>query len=210
MYECGGILSKNMEKQHNLSEKKRTNYLSWDETFMLMAGIIAQRSKDPNTQAGTCIVDENNVIVGLGYNGFPRGCSDDSLPWRRDREYKLSETKYAYVVHSEVNAIYNANKPVKNCKLYCVLFPCNECSKTIIQSGIKEIIYQKDWYHDQEEWVAARKMLDLAGVKYRQYAPQHDIKKLFAAPTDADDSAPTVKSSPAAIDNNEFVFEEII
>ena len=205
---CGNY--NNMEKQHINSEKKRDNYLSWDETFMLMAGIIAQRSKAPNTQVGACIVDENNVIVGLGYNGFPRGCSDDSLPWRRGREYKLSETKYAYVGHSEANAIFNANKPVKGCKLYCVLFPCNECAKIIIQTGIKEIIYQEDWYHDDEQMIASRKMLDLAGVKCRTYAPRYDIKKLFAAPTNADDSAPTVKSSPAAIDNNEFIVEEII
>jgi len=197
-----------MEKQHNDSEKKRENYLSWDETFMLVAGVIAQRSKDPNTQLGACIVDENNVIVGLGYNGFPRGCSDDLLPWRRGREFKLSETKYAYVVHSEANAIFNANKSVKDCKLYTSLFPCNECTKIIIQSGIKEIIYQEDWYHDDEAWVASRKMFDLAGVKYWQYTPQYDIKKLFTA--EKISSLPKENSSNQNPNASDFVFEEIL
>jgi len=212
------------EKIHNSAETKRTNYLSWDETFMLIAAVIGQRSKDPNTQLGACVVDENNVIVGLGYNGFPRGCSDDVLPWRRDREFKMSETKYAYVVHAEANAIYNANRSIKDCKLYCVLFPCNECAKVIIQSGVKEVIYQEDWYHNDEVCIASRKMFDLAGVKCRQYTPQHDIKKFFTpiiplstrqpngspvASTTAESPAMPQKNSAAA-KNSEFVFEEII
>jgi len=165
------------EKIHNSSNKKRENYLSWDETFMLVAGVIGQRSKDPNTQIGACVVDENNVIVGLGYNGFPRGCSDDVLPWQREGNFL--EKKYAYVVHAERNAIYNANKYVKGCKLYCYLFPCNECAKTIIQVGIKEVIYAEDWYHDSEEVVASRKMLELAGVSYRQYIPKNNLQDIL-------------------------------
>jgi dCMP deaminase len=166
-------------KIHNSSNLKRKNYLSWDETFMQMSYLIAQRSKDPNTQVGACVVDENNVIVGLGYNGFPRGCSDDNLPWGRERELKLSETKYAYVVHAEVNAIYNANKSVEGCKLYCYLFPCNECAKTIIQTGIKEIIYAVDFYHNEEQCIASRRMLDLAGIKCRQYVPQNNLQEIL-------------------------------
>ena len=187
-----------MEKQHNDSEKKRENCLSWDETFMLVAAVIGQRSKDPNTQLGACVVDENNVIVGLGYNGFPRGCSDDSLPWRRGRELKLSETKYAYVVHAERNAIYNANKSVRGCKIYCVLFPCNECAKTIIQTGIKEIVYQEDWYNDDEQWIASRKMLDLAGISYRHYSPSYNLR--------LDPVPPLLRKSDA---EEEMLFEEI-
>ncbi|PIS40505.1 MAG: cytidine deaminase [Candidatus Kerfeldbacteria bacterium CG08_land_8_20_14_0_20_43_14] len=152
---------------------KRENYLSWDECFILMAELIAQRSKDPNTQAGSVIVDQNNIIIGLGYNGFPRSVKDEDLPW--GREGNFLETKYAYVVHAEENAIYNANKSTWGCKMYATLFPCNECVKTIIQSGIKEIIYASDKYHDQDIWVAARKMLDLAGVSYRQYIPQNKL-----------------------------------
>ena len=153
--------------------KKRSDYLSWDECFTQMAILIAQRSKDPSTQAGAVIVDQDNIVVGLGYNGFPRGCADDALPWERTGAFL--DTKYAYVVHAEENAIYNANKPTKGCKLYSTLFPCNECAKTIIQSSIKEVIFASDKYHDVDAWVASRKLLDLAGVTYRQYAPERSI-----------------------------------
>ncbi|OGY45613.1 MAG: cytidine deaminase [Candidatus Buchananbacteria bacterium RIFCSPLOWO2_01_FULL_46_12] len=154
--------------------EKRKDYLTWDECFMQMAYVIARRSKDPSTQAGAVIVDQNNIVVALGYNGFPRNIKDEELPW--DREGNFLETKYAYVVHAEENAVYNTNQPTEGCKLYCTLFPCNECSKSIIQSGIKEIIYASDKYHDQDPWIASRKMLDLAGVKYRQYQTEYELK----------------------------------
>lgn len=154
--------------------KKRKKYLDWDETFIQMAFLIAQRSKDPSTQAGAVIVDKNNIIVGMGYNGFPRGCDDDKFPW--DREGEFCQTKYPYVVHAEENALYNTNKSPQNCTLYCTLFPCNECVKTIIQSGIKKIIYASDKYHDQPAWQAARRMLDASKIKYQKYSPKYKIK----------------------------------
>jgi dCMP deaminase len=153
---------------------KRENYISWDECFIQMAFLIAQRSKDPHTQAGAVIVDENNIVVGLGYNGWPRGINDDDLPW--EREGNFLQTKYAYVVHAEENAVYNANKSTKGCRLYSTLFPCNECAKTLIQNGIKEIIYASDQYHDTDICIASRKMLDLAGVKYTKYQPKFKLK----------------------------------
>lgn len=140
---------------------------------MQMAHLIAMRSKDPNTQAGAVIVDENKIVVGVGYNGWPRGIKDESLPWERQGD--LVDTKYAYVVHAEENAIYNSNKSTKGCSMYCTLFPCNECVKTIIQNGIKEIVFASDKYHDQPIWVAARRMLDLAGIKYRQFVPEFNL-----------------------------------
>ncbi|MFA6098252.1 MAG: dCMP deaminase family protein [Patescibacteria group bacterium] len=146
---------------------KRTDYISWDECFMRMAHVIADRSKDPSTQAGAVVVNEENIIIGLGYNGFPRGIDDEDLPWVRQGDFL--DTKYAYVVHAEENAIYNSNAKTKGCKIYTSLFPCNECAKTIIQNGIKEIVFESDKYHDEEVWVASRKMLDMAGIKYRQY-----------------------------------------
>lgn len=154
--------------------KKRENYFSWDETFMHICRIIAQRSKDPSTQTGACLVDEKNIILSLGYNGFPRGCSDDLLPW--DREGEFGETKYPFVVHAEENAVLNSNASLDGAKLYCILFPCNECAKVIIQKGIAEIIYEDDKYHDQKEWQVSRKMLDLAGVKYRKYETVNKLK----------------------------------
>lgn len=151
-------------------EKPRDNYISWDECLMRMARLIAQRSKDPSTQAGSVIVNENNVIYGLGYNGFPRGINSEDLPW--DREGELLDTKYAYVCHAEENAVYNANGPVKNCKIYCTLFPCNECAKTIIQNGIKEVVYESNKYKDLPAFKASQKLFDMAGVKCRQFISQ--------------------------------------
>ena len=120
---------------------KRENYISWDEYFMGIALLSAQRSKDPSTQVGACIVNQSNKIMSLGYNGLPAGCDDDEFPWERcgDDDY---ETKYPYVCHAELNAILNAGgRDLSGCKLYVALFPCNECAKAIIQSGIKEVVY---------------------------------------------------------------------
>lgn len=156
-----------------MENDKRKDYFGWDETFMQMCNVIANRSKDPSTQTGSCIVNDKNVIIGFGYNGFPRGCGDENLPWTREGGF--CDTKYAYVVHAEENAILNANAPTEGAKLYCGLFPCNECAKVIIQKGIKEVIYQDDKYHDQDIWIASRKLLDMAGVKYRQYVPEYKM-----------------------------------
>lgn len=142
------------------------NVLTWDEYFMSLAHLSGMRSKDPNTQVGACIVNERNRIVGIGYNGLPYGCNDDEYPWERDGEFL--DTKYAYVVHAELNAILNATEPLQNCTIYVSLFPCNECAKAIIQSGIKEVVYESDKYRDTDSAKASRKMLNSAGVKLRQ------------------------------------------
>lgn len=145
----------------------RTNNISWDECFMRMAHVIADRSKDPSTQAGAVVVNQDNVVVGMGYNGFPRGIDNNKLTW--EREGGFLDTKYAYVCHAEENAVYNANNSTKNCKIYCTLFPCNECAKTAIQNGITEIIYESDKYHNVDAFVASRRLFEAAGVKCRQY-----------------------------------------
>jgi dCMP deaminase len=146
---------------------KRKDYISWDEYFMGIALWSAKRSKDPSTQVGACIVNQYDKIVGIGYNGFPIGCSDDLLPWERTSDNQ-NETKYPYVVHAEANAILNSTKDLHNARIYVALFPCNECTKLIIQSGIKEILYLSDKYKDTDPVKASKKMLDMAGVKYKQ------------------------------------------
>lgn len=153
-----------------MPENYYKDYISWDECFMRMAHVIAQRSKDPSTRLGAVVVTPNNVVVGMGYNGWPRGIEADELPW--DREGQLDNTKYAYVCHAEENAIYNANNSTDGCKIYCALFPCNECAKTIIQNGIKEVIYEDDKYHDEPAFIASRKLFELSGVKCRHYQSQ--------------------------------------
>lgn len=151
-------------------KKPRQDYLSWDETFMRMAHLIAQRSKDPSTQTGAVIATTNNIVVGLGYNGAPRNIESEDIPWERDGDFE--NTKYAYVCHAEENAIYNANNSTKDCKLYCTLFPCNECTKTIIQNDIKEVIYDSDKYANSPASKVSRKLLKMANITVRQYSSE--------------------------------------
>lgn len=147
---------------------KRTDYISWDEYFMGVAILSGMRSKDPNSQVGCCIVSQDNKILSMGYNGFPKGCSDDEFPW--DRVGDPLDTKYLYVAHSELNAILNySGGSLAGAKLYVSLFPCNECAKAIIQCGIKEVIYDSDKYADTPATIASKKMMDASGVKYRKY-----------------------------------------
>ena len=149
--------------------KNRIDYLTWDEYFMGIAKLSALRSKDPNTQVGACIVDNMNRILSIGYNGAPNGFDDTKFPW--DREGKPLETKYFYVCHAELNAILNFRgnrKDFEDSKLYVALFPCNECSKAIIQAGIKEVIYLSDKYKDQDNFKASKRLFDECGVSYRK------------------------------------------
>lgn len=149
---------------------KRKDYISWDEYFMGIAKLAGMRSKDPNSQVGACIVGSDNKILSIGYNGFPAGCSDDEYPWEREGE--PLETKYVYVVHSELNAILNCRgKNLEGSKLYVSLFPCNECAKAIIQSGIKTVIYDSDKYAGTPGVIASKKMLSSAGIDCHRYEP---------------------------------------
>ena len=149
---------------------KREGYISWDEYFMGVAVLASMRSKDPNTQVGACIVDCENRILSTGYNGFPAGCSDDEFPWEREGSFCC--TKYPFVVHAELNAILNARgKNLTGAKIYVALFPCNECAKAIIQSGIKEVVYLSDKYAKTEGTIASKRMLEAAGIKFTQLKP---------------------------------------
>ncbi len=146
---------------------KRKDYISWDEYFMGVALLSAQRSKDPNTQVGACIVNQQKKIVGVGYNGFPTGCSDEELPWSREGDFL--ETKYPFICHAELNAILNSiSRDLKGCTIYVALFPCNECTKAIIQSGIREVVYLSDKYKDSDNVKAAKIMFEQAGVRLRK------------------------------------------
>jgi dCMP deaminase len=134
---------------------------------MGVALLAARRSKDPSTQVGACIVSRQNKIISVGYNGMPIGCSDDEFPW--EREGDVLDTKYPYVCHAELNAILNnVGFNLDGCKIYVPLFPCNECSKAIIQSGIREVIYISDKYASTDSVKASKRMMDHAGVSYHQ------------------------------------------
>ena len=149
---------------------KRNDYLSWDEYFMAIARLSAMRSKDPSTQVGACIVGNDNRILSIGYNGAPNGYNDDNFPWQRDGE--PLESKYMYVCHAELNAILNfrgSRKDLENARIYVDLFPCNECSKLIAQSGIKEVIYFSDKYSGKDFTIASKRLLDNCGITYRKF-----------------------------------------
>ena len=147
----------------------RTDYNSWDEYFMGIALLSAMRSKDDSTQVGACIVNSDNKILSLGYNGMPIGCKDTDMPWKR--QGAPLDTKYMFVCHAEFNAILNSGKDLKGAIIYTTLFPCNECAKAIIQSGISEIVYLSDKYSGTDSDTAAKKMFDMVGVTYRKYEP---------------------------------------
>ena len=149
---------------------KRRDYISWDEYFMGVALLASERSKDPSTQVGACIVDEDRRILSTGYNGFPQGCSDDEFPWNRDE--KLGDTKYQYVVHAELNAILNARgKNLAGSTIYVALFPCHECAKAIIQSGVKEVVYLSNKYDGTASVEASKRMLNAAGITLTAFKP---------------------------------------
>lgn len=152
---------------------KRKDYLSWDEYFMGVAILSSYRSKDPSTQVGACIVNDQNRIMTVGYNGLPIGCSDDEFPWERDGE--AYDTKYPYVCHAELNAILNnAGASLEGCRVYVALFPCNECAKAIIQSGIKEVVYLSDKYDGTPMNLASKRMFNAAGVKLTKLIPDRE------------------------------------
>lgn len=148
--------------------EKRKDYISWDEYFMGVAVLSSFRSKDPSTQVGACVASDKNKVLTMGYNGMPIGCNDEVMPWGRDGDDVLNQ-KYMYVCHAEFNAILNARVSLDGSRIYVTLFPCNECAKAIIQSGIKEVIYFDDKYKDLPMTIASKKMFDLAGVKYRKF-----------------------------------------
>ena len=156
---------------------KRMDVLSWDEYFMGLAHLSAMRSKDPSTQVGAVIVSGEHRVVSIGYNGFPNGCSDDEFPW--DREGDFGATKYPYVVHAELNAILNSKNDLRGCSIYVSLFPCNECAKALIQSGISRIVYESDKYADTDATIASKRMLRAAGVELYQlpYRIQMQVQK---------------------------------
>lgn len=157
--------------------KKRKDYITWDEYFMGVAILSGKRSKDPGTQVGACIVSEDYKILSMGYNGFPKGCSDDEFSW--DREGEGLDSKYLYSTHSELNAILNyTGGSLEGSKIYVSLFPCNECAKAIIQAGIKTIVYDSDKYDDSLSVMASKRMLDAAGVRYYQYSRSNKEIKL--------------------------------
>jgi dCMP deaminase len=149
----------------------KKDVISWDTYFMGVAELSSKRSKDPSTQVGACIVDQKNHIVGMGYNGLPSGLSDEDYPWGREGDFL--NTKYPYVVHAEPNAILNSTVSLDDTTMYVTLFPCHECAKLIIQSGIKKLVYTDHKYHEKDSFKASLRMLEDAGVQIRKLPKVH-------------------------------------
>ena len=155
-----------MAREKTLGKIKLDNKSHIEATKKILKRL--EHEIDPNTQVGCCIVSQDNKILSMGYNGFPKGCSDDEFPWGREGD--PLDTKYLYVTHSELNAILNyRGGSLEGAKLYVSLFPCNECAKAIIQAGIRTIVYDCDKYADTPSVIASKKMLDAAGVRYYKY-----------------------------------------
>lgn len=183
-----------MLREHLVDEGNQEtpkHILSWDECFMSLARTVAKRSKDPSTQVGACIIDpSDNRIVSLGYNGFPYGCSDNEFPWTKDS----ADNKYLYVVHAELNAILSAKKNLNGCKLYVTHHPCNECMKAIIQSGIREIIYDVGYKEDTMITYSSTKMAKAAGVTITRFKSDEDS-----------DNIEIINGSESTVANREFI-----
>lgn len=154
---------------------EKSNHITWDQYFMSIALVSAMRSKDPRKKVGACIVDPNKRIASVGYNGFPNGCSDDIFPWNRSDDKTDLNAKHPYVVHAELNAILNSKSSLKDSTLYVTLFPCNECAKAIIQSGVKCVIYKEE-PNDEKKMIASKLMFDAAGIDYFKYDEVDTIK----------------------------------
>mmetsp|Transcript_4794 Transcript_4794/g.8243 ORF Transcript_4794/g.8243 Transcript_4794/m.8243 type:complete len:284 (-) Transcript_4794:218-1069(-) len=173
------------DKPDPYSPSKRSDYVSWDEYFMAVAYLSAARSKDPNRQVGACIVGSDKVILGIGYNGFPRGCSDDALPWAKLAEDDdVLKTKYPYVCHAEMNAIMNKNSAsLAGASIYVTLYPCNECAKLIIQAGIQHVIFCKGKLGGagkvDPSYTASNRLFQLAGVDVAQLQPKRSFTISF-------------------------------
>lgn len=152
------------------TSKKRDGYIEWEEYFMATALLAEQRSKDPHTQVGACLINEDKRIVGVGYNGFPLRCSDDDFPWSKGESPNELDSKHMYVVHAEVNAIIGKpTSETRGCTIYVTEFPCNNCAKVIIQSHIKNVIYLRNKKDGTKEDFASKKMLDTAGIEYTKF-----------------------------------------
>eukprot|EP00667_Euglena_gracilis_P016162 EG_transcript_16885 len=190
---------------------KRQGYIGWEDYFMGIALLSAQRSKDPVRQVGCCLVSGDRKIVGIGYNGFPLGCSDDALPWEGAERQphqsgasasmvlraEMLDTKYPYVCHAELNAIINSNMTdLSGCTMYVTTHPCNECAKLIIQSKVRRVRYLTDPHHADPVWVAARRLFALAKVDCTQYHPSRSEVSLELLPTPSSTNT-TPFSSPA-------------
>ncbi|KAJ4843522.1 hypothetical protein Tsubulata_016322 [Turnera subulata] len=193
-----GLVTKKCSSRSPFDPSKREEYLSWDDYFMAVAFLSAERSKDPNRQVGACLVSQNGVILGIGYNGFPRGCSDDKLPWaKKSKIGDPLETKYPYVCHAEVNAILNTNHAsAAGQRLYVTMFPCNECAKIIIQSGVSEVIYlvEKNSSSSDIAYVASHKLLSMAGIKVSSYSCQET----------STENEPDFDKVPRSLDNDSY------
>lgn len=151
--------------------------ISWDEYFMFQAMLASYKSKDPSTKVGCVFVDEKNHQITMGYNGHVAGLNEEKIPWGNNTDAPLEHQKYGYVVHSEANAILHSPRSLQNSKLYVTLFPCHECSKLVATSGTKEVIYLSDKYNGTQSNIIAKKIFDMAGIKYHSISISDDTKK---------------------------------
>ncbi len=152
-----------------------SSHLNWDEYFMLQAMMASFKSKDPNTKVGCVFVDDHNHQLSMGYNGQLAGIDESKIPWGNNKTVPLDQQKYAYVVHSEANAILHAKASLENSRCYVTLFPCHECAKMIATVRVKEVVFLSDKYQDTVENQIAKRIFDMSGIKYRELKLNKEI-----------------------------------
>ncbi|GAB4021008.1 MAG: cytidine/deoxycytidylate deaminase family protein [Bdellovibrio sp.] len=163
------------DKYHEINFIPVKSKLNWDEYFMLQAMMASFKSKDPSTKVGSVFVDAENHQITMGYNGFVSGIDESKLPWGKDPSAPLEFQKYGYVVHSEANAILHATRSLSGSRCYVTLFPCNECAKLIASKKVSEVIYLSDKHQAKESTRIAKRIFDLAGIKYRQLEIKREL-----------------------------------
>lgn len=162
-----------MDQKVNLGPVRSS--LQWDEYFMLQAIMASFKSKDPNTKVGCVFVDDNNHQLSMGYNGQIAGIDESRIPWGNDKTLPLDKQKYAYVVHSEANAILHAKADLSASRCYVTLFPCHECAKMIATVKVKEVIYLSDKYQNTVENQISKRIFDMSSIKYRELKVKPEI-----------------------------------
>lgn len=162
-----------MDQKINFVDVK--SHLNWDEYFMLQAMMASFKSKDPNTKVGCVFVDDNNHQLSMGYNGQIAGIDETKIPWGNVKSVPLDQQKYAYVVHSEANAILHAKASLEGSRCYVTLFPCHECAKMMATVKIKEVVYLSDKYKVTVENHISKKIFEMSNITYREIQLRPDL-----------------------------------
>jgi dCMP deaminase len=165
---------------------KRKDYLTWQEYFFATALLSSLRSKDPYQPSGACLVDPDNRIVGIGYNGFPSGFPDGELSFQSAETSPWMESREPFVIPAEVNCLLNSVKTARGTTLYCVDFPNHDCAKFIVQSRrVSKVVYGRFPEAPNDSVRVSQVLLQQAGVVVEPCHLSRPVELSFADATSA-------------------------